>query len=518
MSKEKSSTNSSKGSSTGKSGQKSGKASKNVSAASSASSSRAASPNSDDSDAGADRASRVMHRVNQVTPVADPTPRFQCTIVPTSGHKPGTPFKHGVLPDTGATITVIAYSLTQANGMTIRSSSNEKLLTADDKAMNVKGVTRFKINETSIRAIVSTSIKEDILLGWRDMQRLNIISSDFPTPQGRSYQTCAVSHQEDQEELIRRRDIIMEEFKDVFSDDLPTEPMKGPVMTIEFQENTKVKPKRVTTAREIPTHLQKDADIFINKLIKDKVIEPVPIEEDTEWISPAFFVPKEGGKAGVRLVTDFSHLNRAIKRPIHPFPSANDIARRIGPHAKYFAKLDAVQGYHQIPLSADCRKLTTFLLPSGKYQYCRGPMGLRSTNDWWCANSDGVIMGIANASKIVDDILITGDTIDELFKSLREVLHRCRVTKMVISKRKFKTSTEISFAGFHLSAERVRPDPGKVAAIRDFPTPTDVTGVRSFLGLANQLGHFIPDLATSTPNIRSLLKKNIAFILSLIHI
>ena len=55
------------------------------------------------------------------------------------------------------------------------------------------------------------------------------------------------------------------------------------------------------------------------------------------------------------------------------------------------------------------------------------------------------------------------------------------------------------------------PTRKKFSAIHQFPTPTCIKDVRAFLGLANQLGSFIPDLAHMTSTIRPLLKKGTAW-------
>jgi len=155
--------------------------------------------------------------------------------------------------------------------------------------------------------------------------------------------------------------------------------------------------------------------------------------------------------------------------------------------------------------------LTTFLLPTGKYRYKRGPMGLSSTGDCWCQRSDEAICGVPDCSKIVDDILAAAKTIDDLFHRLRAILQNCRRLGLTISKKKFCISRSLPFAGYAVSQEGVKPDPDRVKAISQFPRPTDVSSVRSFLGLANQLGHFIADLAIATTNLRGLLKKGIKF-------
>ena len=67
------------------------------------------------------------------------------------------------------------------------------------------------------------------------------------------------------------------------------------------------------------------------------------------------------------------------------------------------------------------------------------------------------------------------------------------------------------FAGYQVGAEGVKPHTDRTRAIADFPKPKDISELRGFLGLVNQLGHFIPDLAHVTNPLRELLKKDIQF-------
>lgn len=52
------------------------------------------------------------------------------------------------------------------------------------------------------------------------------------------------------------------------------------------------------------------------------------------------------------------------------------------------------------------------------------------------------------------------------------------------------------------------PDPDKLAAISEVQPPTDLAGVRRFLGMLNHIGRFLPNLSTVTAPIRLLLNKN----------
>lgn len=87
------------------------------------------------------------------------------------------------------------------------------------------------------------------------------------------------------------------------------------------------------------------------------------------------------------------------------------------------------------------------------------------------------------------------------------VIEKCREHGIKLSINKFEIGQSVKFAGFIVSSTGMKPDPTKLSAIRDFPTPKSLTELRSFLGLANQLGAFIPDLQHSTVKMRELLKK-----------
>ena len=81
-------------------------------------------------------------------------------------------------------------------------------------------------------------------------------------------------------------------------------------------------PRKVTSARRVPLRYEKEAELTVIELVKKGVI--IPANETTDWCSPAFFVPK-GDKIRVRLVTDYTELNKHVKRPIHPFSSTQEI-------------------------------------------------------------------------------------------------------------------------------------------------------------------------------------------------
>ena len=434
-----------------------------------------------------------------------PTPRLDIRC----RGKRGTPFSFRILPDSGASTTIISMDLVSSNGIPINRDSRVNVRAANGQKLDCQGAATLYIRygegkETKVHAYVSADVKDDIMLSWHDMVKLGILHQDFPEP----IHVHAVE--------IDEISPLKAEFADVFGDfsKKPLKPMSGPPMQIRLRKDIAISPKKTLTARPIPIHMREEADELVDKALEYGIIREVT--EPTEWVSPGFFVrdpPKGDNTVGnLRMVTDFGDLSMVVERPVHPFPSAMDIINTIAPDSKVFAKLDATKGYFQIPLGEESQLLTTFLLPRGRFCYMKGPMGLNATGDEWNLRSDQAVSGLPGVSKIVDDILVQAPNRQVLFDRIRAVLDRCRQHGITLSEKKFEVGERLPFAGFVVSAAGVHPDPAKVEAIREFPVPSDVTAVRSFLGLANQLGSFLPDLAHVTSPLRGLLRKNVAFV------
>ena len=81
---------------------------------------------------------------------------------------------------------------------------------------------------------------------------------------------------------------------------------------------------KVVSARRVPLRYEEEAAKTINELVKCGVITPA--NETTDWCSPALFVPK-GDNIRVRLVTDYTELNKHANRPIHLFQCTKEILR-----------------------------------------------------------------------------------------------------------------------------------------------------------------------------------------------
>ena len=119
-----------------------------------------------------------------------------------------------------------------------------------------------------------------------------------------------------------------------------------------------------------------------------------------------------------------------------------------------------------------------------------------------------LLQGIPHVTVYIDDILITSETEAEHLKILEEVFDRLAKAGLKVKKRKCKfMAPSVSYLGHVIDEKGLHPLPEKVEAIRQAPTPKDVTELKSYLGLLTYYGRFLPNLSTQLAPLYKLLSK-----------
>lgn len=111
----------------------------------------------------------------------------------------------------------------------------------------------------------------------------------------------------------------------------------------------------------------------------------------------------------------------------------------------------------------------------------------------------------------IDDVLIWGASKEEHDARLRETLQLARVAGLTFNAAKCRFGlTEIDFLGDVISQDGIRPSPVLSASL-EMPYPTDKAAVHRMLGVVNYFGKYLPNLASRTELLRSLIKKDTVF-------
>ena len=146
------------------------------------------------------------------------------------------------------------------------------------------------------------------------------------------------------------------------------------------------------------------------------------------------------------------------------------------------------------------------------------PFGISPAPEEFQRRLDNALEGLDGVQPIYDDILVygSGDTDERAVadhnRKLHSLLQRCREKDIKLNKEKFKLNQkEVTFMGHVISADGLRPDPTKIEAVLNMPTPTNKQDVRRLLGMVNYLQKFSPNLSDATSPLRELLREDIRF-------
>ncbi|KAL0551946.1 hypothetical protein IC582_011039 [Cucumis melo] len=115
----------------------------------------------------------------------------------------------------------------------------------------------------------------------------------------------------------------------------------------------------------------------------------------------------------------------------------------------------------------------------------------------------------------IDDILIYSKTEAEHEEHLHQVLETLRANKLYakFSKCEFWLR-KVTFLGHVVSSEGVSVDPAKIEAVTNWPRPSTVSEIRSFLGLAGYYRRFVEDFSRIASPLTQLTRKGTPFVWS----
>ena len=259
--------------------------------------------------------------------------------------------------------------------------------------------------------------------------------------------------------------------------------------------------------RKCPIAMKPKVKEELDKMVQMQVITPT--DEPTDWVSSLAYAWKESGD--IRICLDPRDLNKCIRRDHHRVPTVEEVAHEFA-GSKFFTKLDARHGYWSVVLDQESSLLTTFLSPFGRYRFLRLPFGLVCSQDVFQKRMDQILEKCRGCIGIADDITVHGKTEEEHDENLHQLMAVAKKWGLVFNPKKTHVKSKmVKFFGCLYDEHGVHPDPAKVADVQGMESPTNITKLQEFLGMATFLSPFIAGLSALTAPLRQLLKKENEF-------
>lgn len=272
----------------------------------------------------------------------------------------------------------------------------------------------------------------------------------------------------------------------------------------------KVKPNtcpRFVKPRPIPFAYRQQVDDELEKLEKTGMIERV---ESASWGTPLVPVLKSNGQ--IRICANYKiTVNPHLEDVNHPLPRIEEIWAALE-GGQEFTKLDFRQAYHHLELEEETKMLLAWSTHKGVFKVNRLPFGSKPAVSIFQREVEKTLQGLEGVVNFLDDIIVTGrnrkehlDNLEKVFEKLSRAGFRFNLEKCEFFK------PEVTYLGHVINKHGIQKDPKKISAVINCPRPSNVTEVRSFVGLINYFGKFIDNLADMLQPLYQLLQKGKTF-------
>jgi hypothetical protein len=160
-------------------------------------------------------------------------------------------------------------------------------------------------------------------------------------------------------------------------------------------------------------------------------------------------------------------------------------------------------------------KKTALITKIGLYDWTVMPFGLKNATSTFTRTMSEVFQDLGNRflKVFVDDLNVHSESWGEHLQHLDAMLCKLREVNLKLNPSKccFAAKT-ITFLGHVVNKEGIRPDLGKIEAVLHFPTPKNVTSVRSFLGLTGYYRKYVRGYLSLAGPLFELTRKDVTFV------
>ena len=211
------------------------------------------------------------------------------------------------------------------------------------------------------------------------------------------------------------------------------------------------------------------------------------------WASAVVLAKKKDG--GLRFCLDLRNLNSRTVKDAYSLPRIDESLDCLR-GSKWFSSLDLKCGYWQVEMDEESKPYTAFTVgPLGFFECERMPFGLVNAPATFQRLMENCLGELHLQSCIIylDDVIVFSETFEEHLIRLNAVLQKFASAGLKLKPSKCELFKQaITYLGHVVSKDGVATCQNKIQSILDWPEPTTVTEVRSYLGFVGYYRKFIP--------------------------
>ena len=258
---------------------------------------------------------------------------------------------------------------------------------------------------------------------------------------------------------------------------------------------------------KMPHAQQQTVKELVTEMKSLGVIEP----SNSPYSSPLILVKKKDGST--RPCVDYRALNLQIVPDRFPLADMSTILQSLG-NATVFSSIDLFSSYWQLPLTDASKRMTAFSANQESWQFTVLPFGIKTAVPAFSRLMSAVLSGLLGeqALSYLDDVIVYGPDVDSHFIMLGKVMKRFQEANLKIKLVKCQFfKKELCFLGNIVNKDGIKPDPKKLDTVKNYPVPTNLEQVRSFVGFVGFYRQYIDHFSQIASPLTALFKKNTPF-------
>ena len=230
------------------------------------------------------------------------------------------------------------------------------------------------------------------------------------------------------------------------------------------------------------------------------------------FVNPIILMPKNDY---VKLVIDARYLNSMTDLTNYSWPlePVQMIMTRV--NGKVFSVSDLSCAYHQVPLSYETQKLTSFIMGGRQYTFTRGFYGLCGLPNFFSRlmtiHFDPLIRK-KQAIAYIDDTIMQSETRSEMFTIINEYHTLLRKAGLKAAPDKtFFFLKKVKFLGHVISPYGIQSIAKRVDSLRNLKSPQSKRDVMKVLGCLGFYSRYIKNLHVDSQPFYYLIKDSTPF-------